>query len=80
MTRPPMIPLLRFAGGCCCAVAAALLLASLWNGSLDAYLLLLAGAAGITGLSLFGFATNLVILHDIRLELRERGAPPSVRL
>ncbi len=76
LRRPPMIPILRIAGGLACGIGAALVIRTLWTKDMDLRLLVLAAGAGAAGLFSLGFATNLVILHDIRTHLlTERERP-----
>ncbi|MFC5087124.1 hypothetical protein [Microvirga arabica] len=71
--RPIMISILRLAGRLACAAGAGLLVIAFWAEALRALLILSAAAAGAVGLTFLGFATNLVILHDIRSHLQSRG-------
>jgi hypothetical protein len=69
LNRPIVISIMRFAGGAACAAGAALLVLALWSGELNALFLLSAAMAGAVGFTFLGFATNLVILHDILAHL-----------
>lgn len=71
--RPSMIPVLRIAGAIALAVSTLLLGMALSEQEGAPLLLILAAAAGATGLLLLGFASNLLILHEMRAELRRRS-------
>ena len=73
--RPIIIPVLRISGVLALIAAAALFLDAIRSEELAGGALVLSGAAAATALFLFGFATNLAILEDIRQHLtgsRER--------
>lgn len=73
LNDPIIIPLLRFSGALTCGAGAILLTLALQSGTLNTFAFLMAAATGALGLSFFGFATNLMILNEIRSRLQGSG-------
>ncbi len=70
-----MISVLRVAGGLAFVAVGLLVYAAFREDGVTISALVLAAAAGATGLFLFGFAANLLILDDIRHQLKGSKAP-----
>jgi hypothetical protein len=70
--RPPVIIALRIAGALAFVAAALIAAAGFQGGELTPAVFLLAAAAAVIGLVLLGFASSLVLLHEIRRLLAQR--------